>query len=60
MSTSASVSTSTTATEEEVAMVRCTNAKEAGEYEKDLRKATETAVKRLQKGENAPGEDGPG
>ena len=55
MSTSAPVSTLTAVTEEEVAMVRCTSPKEAVKYEKDLRKAAETAVERLQKGKEAPG-----
>ena len=50
-----SVSTST-ATTEEVATVRYTNAKEAVKCEKYLRKANENAVKRLQKGENGPSE----
>ena len=43
----------TAATEEEVATVRCTNSKEAIEYEKDLCTAMEVALKHLQKGPDA-------
>ena len=43
----------TAATEEEVATMRCTNSKEAIEYEKDLCAAMEAALKCLQKGPDA-------
>ena len=53
MSTPSTSTAVTAATEEEVATVRCTNSKEAIEYEKDLCAAMETALKCLQKGSDA-------
>ena len=53
MSTPLTPTAVTAATEEEVATVRCTNSKEAIEYEKDLCAAMETALKHLQKGSDA-------
>ena len=53
MSTPLTSTAVTAATEEEVATVRCTNSKEAIEYEKDLCAAMEAALKCLQKGSDA-------
>ena len=54
MSTPSTLTDATAATDEEIATVRCTNSKEAIEYEKDLHAATEAAIKHLQKGDAAP------
>ena len=50
MSTLSTPTAVAAATEEEVATMRCTNSKDAIEYEKDLCAAMEAALKCLQKG----------
>ena len=47
----------TTATEEEIATVRCTNSKETIKYEKDLHAVTEAAIKCLQKDHDTAADD---
>ena len=57
MSTQSTLTGTTAATDEEITTVRCTNSKEAIEYEKDLCATTEAAIKCLQKGDATPEDD---
>ena len=53
MSAPLTLTGTTAATEEEIATVRCTNSKEAIEYEKNLCATTEADINYLQKGDAA-------
>ena len=57
MSTLSTLTGATAGTDKEIATMRCTNSKEAIEYEKDLHAATEAAIKCLQKGDATPEDD---